>query len=267
MTNFIQETEKLASLQTFDQSAFVGDESVPQNICNLVLALALIYNDCKDGIFSNMILTELKPTGHFEVSRHWGAYNGVKLHYIRLHVALIHELLELIESNERTIEHPFFISVIQQLSKKDRECWEALTSAALHKKTQNPLNKFLLMIRNKVSFHYDPKELYKGFRYHFFRSDCAPEPAFISRGINMQGSRFYFADAAADGYLQSLARQEDPNDFMNSLADLTTALNRAIMQIVNHFIQKRGFAYKDYDSQLISTRSLPTTEAHKGGAK
>jgi len=66
----------------------------------------------------------------------------------------------------------------------------------------------------------------------------------------MQGSRFYFADAAADGYLQSQAVKENANELMNRLVDLTADLNRAIMQVVNHFIQKRGFAYKDYEPQI-----------------
>ncbi len=104
------------------------------------------------------------------------------------------------------------------------------------------------MIRNKVSSHYDPKELYRGYQYHFFRSETSSEPPFISRSTNMKSTRFYFADAAADGYLQSQAVKENPNELMNRVADLTRDLNRAIMQVVNHFIQKRGFAYKKYES-------------------
>ncbi len=246
MKNFTQETELLAPLQTFSQEAFVGDDNVSQDICNFVLALALIYNDCKDGIFSNLILTESKPSGEFKLSPPWGAYNGIKTHYLRLCIALIQELLNLIADNQRTIKHPFFNSVVKQLSKQDRDSWDALANASLQKQTSSPLNKFLLMIRNKVSSHYDPKELYRGYRYHFFRSGASSEPAFISRGTSMQRSRFYFADAAADGYLQSQAVKEDPNELMSRVADLTSNINRAIMQVVNHFIQKRGFAFKNY---------------------
>ncbi|MGE5217164.1 MAG: hypothetical protein ACM3SP_09220 [Chloroflexota bacterium] len=227
----------------------MGDDQVPQKICNFVLTLALIYNDCKDGIFSNMILTDSKPKRDFELSRDWGAYNGIKLHYIRLHVALVHELLQLIEDNQQILKHPFFKSVIQKLSKKERESWNALATAALQKQTRSSLNKFLLMIRNKVSFHYDPKGLYKGFRHHFFRSGVGSEAPFISRGTSMQRSRFYFADAAADGYLASQTEQKYPTNFMDQLADLTTALNKAILQIVVQFIYARGFAYQDFTSQ------------------
>jgi hypothetical protein len=58
MTNLSDENTQLAALQTFDPKAFVGDSGVPQDLCNFVLALALVYNDCKDGIFSNLLLTQ-----------------------------------------------------------------------------------------------------------------------------------------------------------------------------------------------------------------
>jgi hypothetical protein len=244
MTNLSDETTHHGPLQTFDPKAFVADNDVPQDVCNFVLTLALVYNDCKNGIFSNLLLTESKPPGKPELSRAWGVYSGIKVHYVRLHFALIHELLNLISDNEPIIRHPFFVSVITLLPSTARESWDALVAASLQKPTSSPLNKALLMVRNKVSFHYDPKELYRGYRWHFLRSLESTEPAFVSRSTNMRGSRFYFADAAADGYLQSLAENTDSST--NRLADITAELNRAIMQIVDRFIQKRGFAYKDY---------------------
>ena len=65
----------------------------------------------------------------------------------------------------------------------------------------------------------------------------------------MRGSRFYFADAAVDGYLQSLVENKDLGDFTNSLAKTTSDLNQTIMQIVDRFVQKRGYAYKEYNGQ------------------
>lgn len=239
--------EQLAPLHTFDPQAFVGDSKVPQDICNLVLALALIYNDCKNGLFSNLLLTESKPTGERQLSSSWGAYNGIRVHYYRLHFALIHELLKLIEDSEQTIKHPFFVSVIKLLPRPIRESWAALVDASLQKSTSSPLNKFLLMIRNKVSFHYDPQELYRGYRWHFFRTTDSAELAFVSRGTSMRGSRFYFADAAVDGYLQSLVVNKNLDDLTNRLAEITADLNKTIMQIVDRFVQKRGYAYKEYN--------------------
>ncbi len=249
MTNLSEENAQLAPLQTFDPKAFVGDSNVPQDICNFVLALALIYNDCKNGIFSNLLLTDLKPAGEPHPSRSWGAYGEIKVHYLRLHFALIHELLKLIADNEKAIKHLFFVSVIKELPRRVRDSWSALVDASLEKQTSSPLNKALLMIRNKVSFHYDPKELYRGYRYHFFKGAALAEPVFVSRGNSMRSSRLYFADAAADGYLRSQVENKDASELMNRLADITGDLNQAIMQIVDRFIQKRGYAYKDYKGQ------------------
>lgn len=249
MTRFAEETAQLAPLQSFDPQAFVGDSNVPQYICNFVLALALVYNDCKNGIFSNLLLTEAKPVGAPQLSCSWGAYSGMKLHYVRLHFALIHELLKLIAANKATIKHPFFVSVIKLLPRTVRDSWDALVNASLQKPTSSPLNEVLLMIRNKVSFHYDPKELYRGYRWHFFKSADSTDLAFVSRGTSMKGSRFYFADAAADGYFQSQAENKDSTELLNRLADITADLNQTIMQIVERFIQKRGYAYKDYKAE------------------
>jgi hypothetical protein len=246
MRSFSEETAQLAPLQSFDPQAFVGDSNVPQEICGLVLALALIYNDCKNGIFSNLLLAEAKPDSQCPASRSWGTYSGMKLHYVRLHCALIHELLKLIEANQAAINHKFFVSVIRSLPGTVRVAWNSLVDASLSKATSTPLTKSLLMIRNKVSFHYDSKELYKGYRWHFFKSADSVEPAFVSRGINMKGSRFYFADDAAEGYLQSQANNKELTELINRLADITADLNQTIMLIVDRFIQKRGYAYKDY---------------------
>jgi hypothetical protein len=177
MRNFSQETAQLAPLQSFDPQAFVGDSNVPQEICSFVLALALIYNDCKNGIFSNLLLAETKPDSQPPVSPAWGTYYGMKLHYVRLHCALIHELLKLIAANQPTINDQFFLSVIRSLPSTVRLSWNSLVDASLSKATSTPLTQSLLLIRNKVSFHYDPKELYRGYRGHFFKSPDSSEPA------------------------------------------------------------------------------------------
>lgn len=53
-------------LETFDPAAFVGGEEVPQELCNFVLALALIYNDYKNLTYASLKLRESKPKGEAE---------------------------------------------------------------------------------------------------------------------------------------------------------------------------------------------------------
>jgi hypothetical protein len=58
MKSFQEECACLESLETFDPAAFEGNEEVPQKLCNLVLALALIYNDCKNMTYAATLLKE-----------------------------------------------------------------------------------------------------------------------------------------------------------------------------------------------------------------
>ena len=246
MQNLSEESAQLAPLQTFDPNAFVGNHEVPQNICSFVLALALVYNDCKNGMFSNLLLADFKPVGNPKTSRAWGAYSGIKFHYIRLHLGLLHELFKLIEENRDAIQHSFFNSVIKLLPRRARGSWHDLVAASLGRGTSSPLGKTLLMVRNKVAFHYDCKEIYRGYRKHFFRNGNMIESAFVSRGASMRRSRLYFADAAVGGYFQSQFDRRQVDEFMKRVADITGDLNRAIILIVDRFIQKRGYAYQDY---------------------
>jgi hypothetical protein len=68
---------------------FRGNAEVPQELCNFVLALALIYNDCKDAIYAHLALHTLKPVGTPQKTRIWGAINGAQLQVFRLVAALL----------------------------------------------------------------------------------------------------------------------------------------------------------------------------------
>lgn len=60
----------------------------------------------------------------------------------------------------------------------------------------------------------------------------------------MKESRFYFADAAAIGYLRSIVGRENMDELLEKIAELTDPVNCALMAIVESYIQRRGFAYR-----------------------
>src|SRR5258705_1291558 len=93
---FNQECEMLAALETFDPEAFRGNEKVPQTVCNFVLALALIYNDCKDAIYAHVAVAACKPDGPPQKTKVWGAMSGAQFHAFRGLAGLMHELFGLI---------------------------------------------------------------------------------------------------------------------------------------------------------------------------
>lgn len=250
MKTFQEECSELAPLESFDPAAFQADASVPQGLCNFVLSLAVAYNDCKDLIYARIVVAEARPTGLFKKTRLWGAWSGVESHIFRSIVGLLHELFDLIRSNEHLLQHPFLGSVLRQLDRPTRQAWETVVTVALGATPADPIGKSLLLIRNKVSFHYDAKAIFAGYRHHFLTPGQFDERAFVSRGNTMQESRFYFADAAALGYLRSIMGRENLDALLIQLVDLLKPVNRALMAIVEAYVQRRGYAYRGETEQV-----------------
>jgi hypothetical protein len=245
MPGFREECEHLAPLETFDPAAFREDTSVPQELCNFVLALALIFNDCKDAVYAHVVLAGLKPERR-QRSRLWGAVAGAQLHADRAVAGVVHELFELIRANDTgdVIRHPFFVSLVQNLPASSREGWAALTAVARGDQPTDPFGKRLMLLRHKVSFHYDAKALFAGYTQHFLGPSREDERAYISRGNSMRESRFFFADAAATGYFSHLIGPENRVALTERLADTIERINHSLMMIVGAFILRRKYHFR-----------------------
>ena len=244
MTEQIGNLHDLAQLESFDPDAFRGDDNVPQYVCNFVLTLALVFNDLRGLVHVHNLLISKKPSGEFRISRRWGAYNGARYHSLRLMVALIHEVLNLVHANQKTLEHAFFKAVLKQIPREAREHWSALVQAAEGKQVDSPVGKFALLVRNKLVFHYDPKEIFAGYSLFFSSHVHGAESAFVSRGTSMSETRYFFADAAAGGYLTKDIQDQKAEDLLMGIISIMPGLSFSLMSIIHHFIQKRGFAYK-----------------------
>ena len=244
MNGLSEHFSKLANLQYFDPKAFQSDNDVSKEVCGFVLSLALIYNDIKSTNLFIEILKGSKPQGSFIERKDWGEYNGTINFLDRLIIGLLHELFNLIKENKCVLEDNFFKEVIKSIRKDAKVSWKALVDTSFDKFSKNKLAKELMIVRNKISFHYDPKAIRKG--YDFFYEDIKiMDKAYISRGKNMPESRFYFADAAAESYVKFLYGQNDLQPFFKSVSGHLQELNNAIWYIINNFIAKRGFGFKD----------------------
>jgi hypothetical protein len=129
MKNFHDQCESL-KLETFDPAAFEGNDKIPQELCNFVLALALIYNDCKNMTYAATLLKECKSAANPEKTAVWGTYAGTDRHLFRLMISAVHELFNLIKDHEDVLSHEFFVRVIKQHNPTSRESWVSLTLAA-----------------------------------------------------------------------------------------------------------------------------------------
>src|SRR5262249_21414880 len=146
-----------------------------------------------------MCLEPVKPKDN-KISPAVGNISGLHVHFFRTLAGVIHELLNLIRENRATIDHPIFRETIRKLHHDARPMWAALVSTANDATTAHALAKMLLFARNKIAFHYDAKEIARGYKLAFI-DDRGREP-FLSRGVRMAEVRFYFADAAADEYMK-----------------------------------------------------------------
>ncbi len=227
----------------FDPKAFVGDKNIPQALCNFVLALALVYNDFKFYSVNYKDLLDSRPEGKLERNSIWGEYEGIKLHLVRLHIAFAHELFKLIQENRELLENAFLKEVVRMLDRRARESWKTLVEAALMEETAARRSNPLFMIRNKIIFHYDTKELFSGYQTGFFKEQKVLQDACLSEGSNLEDSRFYFADLAVEGYLKKKLGL-DADIFFSSLGEIIRDINMALHHIVIGFIQRRNFAWR-----------------------
>jgi hypothetical protein len=83
-----------------------------------------------------------------------------------------------------------------------------------------------------------------GYQEHFFAQPTTPktEAALYSLGGNMEGTRFYFADAAADAAMKRQAREAGEDDLIKHFDELTKKLNFSIYSLVKAFITGRRLA-------------------------
>jgi len=244
MKTFREECQDLAPLESFDPVAFRAGTGVSQGLCNFVLALALIHNDCKDAIYARLLLVDARPEPPIKKSRYCGTWSGVDFHLFRLFVGLLHELFDLIRDNQESLQEPFLREVLKQLSHDSRLAWDAIVMVASGGTPSDSLGRRLLLIRNKASFHYDPKAIFAGYTHHFLSAAPLDDRAFISRGRNMRENRFYFADAAATGYLSAIAGRSESDAMRTDVAEHLRIVNNALLYIVDAFIQRRGYAYR-----------------------
>jgi len=235
---------RLSNLESFDKAAFYPDEKVSKDLCGFVLALSLVHTDVKSVSMLIGSVIDSKPDGEPEISKEWGEFNGLINFLNRLNISILHELFEFINHNKEILEDKYFKEVIRSIKKDVIESWNVLVDTALDRKSSNTFAKELMLIRNKISFHYDKKIIFKGYDFMFNYRQYVKR-GYISRGLNMDQTRFYFADGAAESYIHSFIEFQDIENLFKPIRDYLQKLNVSIRFIVINFIQRRGFGFRE----------------------
>lgn len=237
------EVAKLAPLSTFDMRAFVADDKTDQACCDFVLALALAFNDIKDVLLGDHLLLGEVSEDQKTPTRPLGAFSGLHFHFFRILLGILHELLYLIKTDSAVLEKPLFRGVVHQLPKTARAAWKKLVESSLADSSRDPDIAFLVKARNAVAYHYGPKAIGQGFR-RAFAADT--EEAFISRGSSIASTRLYFADRAAQSYLQQVFGEDELERYFLKQPKLISDIAGALVSIVKAFVQARGYAWREH---------------------
>jgi len=227
----------LGRLQSFEASAFVGDDEWPQGVCDLVLSLAVAYNDLRDVILAHSLMDAVFPADPQTPTPELGHFNGLVTHLVRLQAGIAHELLVLVQNQKAARNASAFTSLVGKLSPSGRLAWDQVVAVAEGKPGTGPLGDFLFFARNKVAFHYDPKELRKGYRASF-TEDPSRKP-FFSHGGSMALTRFYFGDAAVDTYMRKSADPVTVERFFGGDDQLLRSVHMALHELVTRFLLAR----------------------------
>lgn len=240
---YLGELAKLDRLETFDPAAFTASDKATQDVAEFVLVLALAFNDLKDLLLAESLLLTQKPSDLQTPTPALGMFSGAHYHFYRLLLAHLYELLYLVQQNATIRATPPFLKLEKQLTRGARESWGKLVAAAEEKNAEDSDIRFLLLARNKVAFHYDRKVIGRAFRAAFDSSGA--RLPYLSRGRSVASARFYFADAAAQTYLQQQFGEIELEQFFLRRWDLLTNIGHALHALVTTFVNSRGFAWRE----------------------
>ncbi|MFI5179848.1 MAG: hypothetical protein ACHQPI_00445 [Thermoanaerobaculia bacterium] len=239
---FREYVDALADFEEFDRRYFEPDALHSQQLCAFILTLALIYDDLKGLAMAGVFLGEVTPPPEGGRTAARGEVAALQSQALRMIGGLIHELFDLVNDNATLLKEQDFNRILRRCSDEAELAWKRIVSASERQGTKlpdDPVAKALYFVRNKISFHYDPKRLLGGFRTAFSRTREFGDPA-LSRGDNLQQTRFFFADAAAQACFIQHAGGSDSKALFAWDSPMLTAVHQALFGLVTSFLTYRA---------------------------
>ena len=207
------------------------------------LTLALIYNDMKGITLFQVLLNEHYEPLSSKIDPHNGELGGLNIHIIRIFSGLIEEFLNFLAENP-IIESKDFLSLLEDLPPDAKKIWENLIDISHMKKVpDNPTNYALMMIRGKITYHYSDagKNLRKGYisRFHNKNKDkvLKNEAAYYSLEDQLESTRFYYADAAAEEYMMIIS--DGWTDYMHDINIMAETMNHALYWLMKIYLKSK----------------------------
>lgn len=167
----------------------------------------------------------------------------MNIHGNRIVFGIIHELILAIEHHRQVLDLPEFRACVAPLARDARRGWKALVSVATDSRKADPFRDFLLKVRhNFVAHYYQPRQLLKAYQHFFFvrPPDDFNQVAYASFGQSMEGTRFYFVDAAPAEYYKNMA---DPK-MLDHARQYVNHINNALRHLLEVFLRTRDARLK-----------------------
>ena len=234
--------DELSPLKTFPSEAFISKDIEEQKVCDFILALAVFYNDFKDVDYAWYYFQISAPKTP-KIETYYGQHVGMRYHVFKIYISLFLEMFKLIKKSKKTIELPLFKKIENKLPKKAKMGWNDIKDISKGKQAKDKeLNSFLKKTRNRVASHYDVSEISKGYKRFFKKNKM---DAFVSLGNCLLSTRFYYADAAVEGYIEHCLDSNKAETF-KKINTLNKKVSNTIYYILVNFVKARGFAYRNY---------------------
>ncbi len=223
-------------------------ENIPLD--NFFLTLGLAYNDLKSLIvYLTHVQTFCKDISPNELTCKLGECNGMNNHLTRLIISTIHEFLLLLEKNSKITKDAVFEDICSRMNTEERLQWNHIIKIAegdhLSKKG-NDFKAILMRIRENGAFHYHSslKLLRKGFIDHFYnknKKSIFTERAYYSKGENVEDVRYFFCDAAIQGFNISFIQEKmDYGTFLKEFQDFTKIIIFLLKRLLKEYISYKG---------------------------
>ena len=231
----------------FDPRTF---ESSDPKLDAFILMLAQIYNDSKAiHWFAVQLQRAAYNRTDSPVDAYLGQIRGYETWTRKQLVALLHELLQLVKDKEsrRVIDSDRFVTFMNRLPLSTQQRWWAVFNVATRAKKgtfPGELANYFERVRGNLAFHYyQPKSLLNGYKHHFRQGQDAPDDpvrqrAYASLGDRLETTRFFFADAAAQAYMQDIV---DPGArIWNDTVTLVGEVNTLLFAVVREYLHMRA---------------------------
>lgn len=219
-------------------------------IDNFFLVLAVVYNDFKGIIlFEKLVFDTYEPISSLDdISVHMGEYGGMFTQTRKIFISSLWEFFEFLKTNKDILLTTEFKEILNKTNKNIENKWSNIVSIALNNKSKNTsdFTKYLIQVRNNVSFHYyqSGKELRKAFCSFFYAKEKIEQNklAYYMIGDNMETTRFFYADASVQEYLRSTTNENAKGfdiKYKTEISAIINDMNWTILRLLKSYLKNR----------------------------